>query len=175
MYCSSCGKQNNDGAKFCSSCGAPLNSQQGYQQNNQANYQQANQQYSQPYGSQNNYTQYRNPLIQSKDIVLCIIFSVITCGIYSLYWLYCLAEDINKIKNDPNATSGGMVVLLTIITCGIYGLYWTYKAGETLDCFMLSNGAGSRGIVYLIISLFGPTTIITYALIQNDLNTISRG
>lgn len=171
MYCGSCGKQNKDDAKFCSSCGAPLSSQQDSEQFNQQNYQQ----YSQPNNFQSNYVPYKNPLIQPRDIALGIVFSIITCGIYSLYWLYCLAEDINKIKNDPNAVSGGMVVLLSIVTCGIYSLYWTYKAGEVLDRCMTPNGTGNRAILYLILSLFGPTNIITFALIQNDLNNISQG
>ncbi len=32
MFCSKCGQQNNDDAKFCSKCGAPLENTQPYQQ-----------------------------------------------------------------------------------------------------------------------------------------------
>ena len=50
-----------------------------------------------------------------------------TCGIYGLYWLYTLTEDVNKLTGDPNATSGGIVILLSLVTCGIYSWYWLYK------------------------------------------------
>ena len=70
-------------------------------------------------------------MVRKKDIVVCIILTIITCGLYNLYWLICLAEDINTLSNEAD-TSGGMVLLLTIITCGIYGLYWAYRCGEKL-------------------------------------------
>ncbi len=57
-------------------------------------------------------------MVRKKDIVVCIILTIITCGLYNLYWLICLAEDINTLSNEAD-TSGGMVLLLTIITCGI--------------------------------------------------------
>lgn len=55
---------------------------------------------------------------------MCIILSLITCGIYGIYWEYCIVQDSNTASNEPYATSGGMVILLSIVTCGIYGLYW---------------------------------------------------
>lgn len=72
-------------------------------------------------------------MIQKRSIPLCIILSLVTCGIYGLYWLVCLANDINTASGRDNDTSGGMVLLLSIITCNIYGLYWMYKAGEKVD------------------------------------------
>lgn len=35
-------------------------------------------------------------MIQSRSIPLCIILSIITCGIYGLYWLVCLANEDRK-------------------------------------------------------------------------------
>ena len=71
--------------------------------------------------------------IQRKSIGLCIVLSIVTCGIYSLYWLYSMAEDLNMVTARPDGPSGGLVLLLTIVTCGIYGLYWLYRAGDELD------------------------------------------
>ena len=60
------------------------------------------------------------------------------CGIYGLYWIYKLTEDVNTLKGDPNATSGGIVILLGIITCGIYMWYWLYttstRSRHPVDC-----------------------------------------
>ena len=112
--------------------------------------------------------------IEQRNIALCIILSIITCGIYGLYWIYKLTEDVNTLKGDPNATSGGIVILLGIITCGIYMWYWLYKQGDNLDQIKASRGlpAGNSGILYLILAIVG-LGIISYALMQNGLNQLA--
>lgn len=109
--------------------------------------------------------------IQRKNIALCVIFTILTCGIYGLYWLYCMVEECNLLTSRPNAASGGMVLLLTIVTCGIYELYWLYRAGEDLDRLRTDRGGlpGHLGLLYLIVTLLG-FGIVTYALLQSELN-----
>lgn len=80
-------------------------------------------------------------MIQRRSIVVCILLSLVTCGIYGLYWLACLANDTNTASGRNNDTSGGMVVLLSIITCNIYQIYWMYKAGEKIDAARQMRGA----------------------------------
>ena len=77
--------------------------------------------------------------IQRKSVGLCIVLSIVTCGIYGLYWLYCMAEDANRLISRPNAASGGMVLLFSIITCGIYEYYWLYRSGEDLGAMTLDR------------------------------------
>lgn len=109
--------------------------------------------------------------IQRRDIAVAIILSIITCGIYGIYWFIKLNDEINYLAGDTGATTGGVAFLLSLITCGIYGLYWMYKMGEKLDNVALSQGrpASSRPIVYLLLSIFG-FSIISYALMQDSIN-----
>lgn len=174
MFCSNCGANNSDNQQFCSQCGARLSGQQQY--NQQYNQQQA---YSQ--GMPNAYQMpFAQPMfvggIQERNIVVALLLSFITGGIYGLYWLYCLTEDTNKLSGDPNATSGGMVILLSLITCGIYTWYWMYKRGEILDQFLMSRGipGGDKAVLYLVLSICG-VGIASYCLIQNELNKLARG
>lgn len=110
--------------------------------------------------------------VQQRNIALCIILSLVTCGIYGLYWFVCLTDDTNAVANEEG-TSGVMALVLTIVTCGIYGLYWAYKCGEKLDQSKVSRGlpASNGGVLYLILYIFGG--IIAYALIQNELNKLA--
>ncbi len=113
-------------------------------------------------------------MIQKRSIAACIVLSIFTCGIYGLYWFVVLTDDTNRmLENAQNETSGGMALLFTIITCGIYGLYWMYKEGEKIDRIKTSRGipSGNSGILYLILGLVG-FSIISYALIQNELNNL---
>ena len=109
--------------------------------------------------------------IQRKSVGLCIVLSIVTCGIYSLYWLYCMAEDVNLVTARPSAPSGGLVLVLTIVTCNIYGLYWIYRAGDDLDRQRVNQGQmpGHLGILYLLLAVLG-FSIISFALLQSEIN-----
>ena len=115
-------------------------------------------------------------LFPERSLGMAILLTIVTCGIYGLYWMYTLTEDSNKISGDPNPTSGGMVILLGIITCGIYSLFWIYKRGEIIDRFNMQRGLpdGNNAIIYLLLAVFG-FGIVSYALLQNELNKIATG
>lgn len=113
-------------------------------------------------------------MIENRNIAVCIILTIVTCGIYGIYWLACLVNDVNAVSGRQDELSGGMVALLTIVTCGIYHLYWAYTAGEKLDAVRHSRGlpVQSNGVVYLLLSLFG-FSVVAWALMQNELNRMS--
>jgi hypothetical protein len=109
--------------------------------------------------------------MKKRDIVVSVILTLITCGIYGLYWMACLNDDANQMAECTNAQSGGMVVLLSIITCGIYALYWNYQMGKRLYEIQLKKNqfATDNSILYLILALLG-LSIVNYCLIQDELN-----
>ena len=113
-------------------------------------------------------------MVQNRNIAVCIILSIVTCGIYGLYWMVCLVNDVNTVSGREGDFSGGIVLVLSIITCNIFFLYWAYTAGEKIDAARLAQGRPSQnnGLVYLLLSLFG-FGIVTCALIQNELNQMS--
>ena len=112
-----------------------------------------------------------NAPIQNRNIALCIVLTIITCGIYGLYWLVCLANDLNTASGHPEDTSGGMVLLLSIVTCNIYSWYWLYKAGEKVEQMRAQRGlhCNNSSLLYLLLGIFG-LGIISYCLIQSELN-----
>ena len=103
-----------------------------------------------------------------RNVVLSLIFSIITCGIYLLYWHIKVTDEVNAIIGDRRASSGIMTLIYSIVTCGIYALYWAYTMGDKVDR-MKGNKAGNGGILYLILALFGLGTI-DYLLIQDAIN-----
>ena len=113
-------------------------------------------------------------MVKEKNLALCIILSIVTCGIYMYYWIVTLTDDTNEIAGEPEDTSGVIALVLTIVTCGIYGLYWVYKRGEKIDKAHQLNGqaASNGGVLYLILYIFGG--IIALALIQNEVNKFAQ-
>ena len=191
-YCSQCGQSNEDSSRFCTACGSPLQiqprsnvnfndtpvpeapnvpfSEMGY---GAADTSGGSAPGSGAPGSDIPGAGPREEIIYTdiapRNIALCIVFSIITCGIYGLYWIYKLNEEINELAQDPTATGGGLVILFSIITCGIYALYWAYKMGQKCDEIKQVNG--SSGILFLILHLFG-LGIVAEALMQDTINKV---
>lgn len=112
-------------------------------------------------------------MIQQRNIAVCIILSLVTCGLYSIYWFICLTNETNEVSGS-DGTSGGMAFLFSIITCGIYSLYWMYKQGEKLDAAKAEKGivSSNSGILYLVLAIFG-LGLVSYALMQDSLNKLA--
>lgn len=109
--------------------------------------------------------------MEKRSVAKCLILSFATCGFYSLIWFINLTDEINALAEEVD-TSGTTALLLTIVTCGLYGFYWAYKKGEQIDAIKVKRGLPSSngGVIYLILYVFGG--IITYAILQHEINQI---
>lgn len=190
-YCSNCGNPMNDHAAFCPDCGAQQQSftrsagGQEYGGQEYGGHAYGGQPYGgqaydgqnayggQPYNGQpGGYPPVRGfGSVQERSIPLCVILSIVTCGLYGLYWVVCLNDDLNYLSDEPSPTSGVMVIVLGIVTCGIYILYWYYKMGNAVD--RIRGGSGSTGILYLILGIF-QLGIVNYILMQDTVNSVVR-
>lgn len=113
--------------------------------------------------------------INKRNLGVSIILSIVTCGIYGLYWFIVLTDDAKNASHDVEGATGGVACLLTIVTCGIYGYYWAYKQGERIDNAKAMRGipgSGNSNILFLILQIFG-LGIVNYILLQDSLNKIS--
>lgn len=118
-------------------------------------------------GSQGGYENGCSFPIQKRNIALAIVFSILSCGIYGIYWMVKMNDEVNQLVGETDATSGGIVFLFTILTCGLYSFYWLYKMGERCDRIKGVND--SSCIVYMLLSLIG-FGIVSYCLIQDTIN-----
>jgi len=162
-FCPNCGAQAPQEANNCPNCGTAFN-------NTNAAPEAQPTQPTQPTG---NYTGPK--AFQKRDIVKCIILSIVTCGIYGIIWFVNMVNDVNACCNDGETKSGGMVFLLTLVTFGIYGFIWVYNAGKRLNTAGTKYGKTiqDNSILYLILMIFG-LGIVTYALIQDSLNKMAE-
>lgn len=185
MFCIHCGSKIEDGANFCTSCGCSQNNNgnnasagsqpfgSGMNNGNYNGFGGANQGNSNGFNNGNN-GGYKVP-IPKRNIVLCIVLSIVTCGIYQIYWMVKMVDELNYASGRISETGGITVILLGIVTCGIYWLYWYYKAGEKINEVKNRRGVpGDRNtsILFLILTLFG-FSIVNICLIQDELNKVA--
>ncbi|MDO5518146.1 MAG: DUF4234 domain-containing protein [Clostridium sp.] len=70
----------------------------------------------------------------NRGLFKYILLSIITFGIYSYWFIYKLAQDVNEMCDGDGKQTGGLIkfILLSIITCGIYAWIWYYNLGNRL-------------------------------------------
>ncbi|MGP1585944.1 MAG: DUF4234 domain-containing protein [Schwartzia sp. (in: firmicutes)] len=72
--------------------------------------------------------------LRPRDVMLRILLTFFTCGLYGLYWMKTLTDDIHRFSGRPTTPGGGKVVLLTLVTCSLYFYYWLYQiSGELVE------------------------------------------
>ncbi|MBF0360569.1 MAG: DUF4234 domain-containing protein [Oligoflexia bacterium] len=67
-----------------------------------------------------------------RDIIINIIFSLITCGIYNIYWNYCEIESVNELIGHRQFSFWPWIIF-SLLTCGIYHIYFEYKMGCAIN------------------------------------------
>lgn len=157
--CPRCGASCADDDRFCSNCGSPMPDY-----GNSARTDAQGPRYEQPRYAQGPAYQggYRRP---GRSVALAIILSIITCGIYGIYWFVVLTDEINELTGE-GSPSGVVSFLLSLVTCGIYGIYWAYVMGRKVARL---NRTADSGIINLIIALLG-FQIVNLALFQDAVN-----
>lgn len=106
--------------------------------------------------------------IKQRNIVTAIILSIVTCGIYGIYWVICLAREAVSVK-DP--ADDGLLEIILMLFLPFIGFYLAEKK--------LVEGCAARGIahtdnsvIYLVLGLVG-LGIVNYCMMQNDLNKLA--
>jgi len=107
-----------------------------------------------------------------RDILISIIFTVITCGIYRLFWLSKQMDTINawQGREEFNFVTW---IFFTIITCGIYAIYTEYKMAEAINRIQQARGLmvnTNLPLVCVIVTIFS-FGIVSDAIQQSEINS----
>ena len=173
MYCKNCGEQLNDNTEICPQCGAFTGNGQRFC-GNCGNAVSPDAAYCVNCGAalKNGASSATNPAetkkIQPRDLVTAIIFSIITCGIYNIYWFIVLTDEVNSLSHREKDISGALAFILNLLTCGIYGYIWAFQMGQKAD--QINNSENSySSIIYIVMIALG-LQIVALALIQDTVN-----
>ena len=106
---------------------------------------------------------------EHRNIVVYVLLTIVTCGLFGIYWLYQISSDLYELNGLPN--NAGMDVILSIITCGIYFIYLQYKWGKMIDSARRRYDLYPRddSLLFVILAIFG-LSIVNYCIIQSQIN-----
>ena len=109
------------------------------------------------------------------SIPIYLIFTLITCGLFNIYWNYRQMEACNELLNRKEFDFW-MWLLLTIITCGIYHIFYQYKMGLAIVEIQQKNGKtlfDNLPILSVIVTILGLTVVVD-CIHQNEINKLVR-
>ena len=99
-------------------------------------------------------------MIQKRNIVAVYLLSIITLGIYGIYWEVKTKDEINSL--------GGDIPTAWLIIVPIANIYWLYKYA---DSFSNKVKKDKNDILWFIV--FWLIAIIMPAIVQSELNKIA--
>ncbi len=107
------------------------------------------------------------------DIATGIILTLVTCGIYNIYWNYRQFLAMNQLLGREEFKFLNWL-LLSFITCGLYHIYNEYRMGAELHNWLNANGRETNAnlpVIGLVLSCVG-LTVIADAVYQHEINKL---
>lgn len=82
----------------------------------------------------------------NRGLLKYILLTIITCGIYAIYFEYAFARDMNIVcAGDGKKTRGVLAqIIFSALTLGIYSLVWLYGVGERINANSFRRNMTSR-------------------------------
>jgi hypothetical protein len=71
---------------------------------------------------------------EDRSLLVVVILSTLTLGIYELWYIHRLAKDVNVMCEEYGKRTSGIVpyILLSLITFGGYRVFWWYRVADMI-------------------------------------------
>ena len=106
--------------------------------------------------------------IEKRNIGTCVVLSIVTCGIYGIFWAVKMLKEAVQVKDQND--DGLVEILLGIFLCPV-GFYLAEKK-LTEGCQQKGIQHEDRTVLYLVLGFIG-LGIVNYIMMQSDLNKIA--
>lgn len=99
-------------------------------------------------------------VVKHRNIFLVYLFSIITLGIYAIYWLVSTKGEINGM--------GAKIPTAWLLIIPIVNIYWLYKYSEAFaQTVKKDNNVALWFILFLLIGIIMP------GIVQSELNKLA--
>jgi len=123
------------------------------------------------------YTDEGRPPYEDSDqiisIALYLILTLLTCGVFNLYWNFRQMQACNDLL-DRDEFSFLTWILLCLVTCGIYHFFYQYKMGAAINEIQERRGlpvTENLPLLSVIAAVLG-VGIVADCIHQHELNKI---
>ncbi len=110
---------------------------------------------------------------------MVLVFSVLTCGIYQLVWLYRTSEELKNCTNDTTINPG-LDLILAIVTCGAWGWFVAFRNTQKVHQALLPLDPTRQDrsqmvlILFLLTLVVGVTGLVALYVAQEEYNALAK-
>lgn len=102
-----------------------------------------------------------------------IVFTLLTCGLFNLYWNYKQMEVCNKMLDREEFKFWNWLIF-SILTCGLYHIYYQYQMGSAImeiQRKVKTPVFDNLSMISLFVTLFGGSIIVD-GIHQHEINKL---
>lgn len=99
--------------------------------------------------------------------VMVLLLSLLTCGLYYLYWVYVTSSEIQEYTGERDIPPI-VELLLTLFTGGLYLFYWDWKTAKQIARMQSRLGLNvtDNSLLYLIFNILGAGPIYGLGIVN---------
>ena len=121
------------------------------------------------------------PSIPQRNPAFVLIFAVLTCGLYLIYWYAQMYDELQLLTGaTPTGNEFFIDLLFVIISCGLYGVWVDYRISIQMRDYEASRGVAhpndtaTLAVVLDIASYLTAfaTNIVSSAVHQDQMNKL---
>lgn len=110
------------------------------------------------------------PCGDRREIVMLVVLSVVTCGLYLLVLQYKIGREINAHLGEDRIHPG-LDILLTFLTCGLWVFYMMYRYPTDLQEMLREEGEPAKDLVLpCLFFTFMGLHVVSLLILQGELN-----
>ena len=110
---------------------------------------------------------------KDRSPALVLLFSIVTCGIYHVYWYFAVLYELRDVGHSPTGNDPWLDFLLAVVTLGLYGFYVDYRIGKVILELQAERGLreNDTSIIAVVLDVVG-LGVVASTLQQSELNTV---
>lgn len=108
-------------------------------------------------------------MLEKRSVTTVVIFSLLTCGIYMIYWTYVTCQALQQ-QGKKASIPVILTTLMMLFYASIGGALLALDADDNINAIKEMHGMpkSENKVLWLIFGIFIP--IVTVALVQNEIN-----
>ncbi len=107
---------------------------------------------------------------KKRNPIKTILFSLLSCGIYQIYWVICLVKESLGFTNKRGNISFEIITSILLPFIGLYLVERKFSEG----CAQQGIEHTDRAVAYLILSIIPFGALLALAFMQAELNKINE-
>lgn len=109
-------------------------------------------------------------MLKNRSVATVIILSIVTCGIYSLIWLW---DTINALDSEGQASNMSAIVQFILMFFYIGFIVFGLNADANLNAIKAKKGmpTADNKVLYIILGIVFPIALV--AMVQSEINKLA--